>query len=96
MSFSGISANYDFTNSNSKAFGGNQKLLASGKYGLFAGDVNHDGSINQSDIIQIGSNSTGFLSGYVSTDINGDGVVDALDLILTDNNAANFVMLLKP
>jgi len=96
VSFSGISANYDFTNSNSKAFGGNQKQLALGKFGLFAGDVNKDGSINQSDLTEIGSNALGFFSGYVDTDVNGDGVVDAIDLIMTDNNAASFKMVLKP
>ena len=72
------------------------KKLEPGIYGIYAGDTNHDGIINTSDLTQIENSSLGFLSGYIDTDVNGDGMVDALDLIMTDNNAANFVLSKKP
>ena len=96
ISFWGSSVAYDFTDSNSKAYGENMKKLEPGIYGIYAGDTNHDGIINTSDLTQIENSSLGFLSGYIDTDVNGDGMVDALDLIMTDNNAANFVLSKKP
>jgi hypothetical protein len=96
VSFSGMSVNYNFSDNISKAYGNNLKLLLSGVYGIFTGDINGDGSVNALDLSGIGTDAGNFVSGYVNTDVNGDGVIDALDLIPADNNAAGFVSAKKP
>jgi hypothetical protein len=79
-----------------QAYGNNLKLLATGIYGLYAGDVNADGLINAADVNLISASATSFGLGYLTNDLNGDGIVDALDLIVADNNAANFRMKITP
>jgi hypothetical protein len=96
VSFSGMSVNYNFSDNISKAYGNNLKLLLSGVYGIFTGDINGDGSVNVLDLSGIGTDASNFVSGYINTDLNGDGIIDALDLIPTDNNAAGFVSAKKP
>jgi hypothetical protein len=91
-----MSVNYNFSDNISKAYGNNLKLLLSGVYGIFTGDINGDGSVNALDLSGIGTDAGNFVSGYVNTDVNGDGVIDALDLIPADNNAAGFVSAKKP
>ena len=94
VSFAGGSINYSFDRP-SKAFGDNLKPI-NGKYCIYAGDVNQDGTVDEADLNSIDAAATDYYSGFLSTDVNGDGVVDALDLILTDNNAAAFVATKKP
>jgi len=96
ITISGGTKSYDFTLAATQAFGNNLKLLSSGLYGIFTGDVNADGIINNSDIAAIRTSASIFQSGYLAVDLNGDGKVDALDLILADNNAAGFFKVLKP
>ncbi len=96
ISFAGTTVSYDFSTSASQAFGGNQKEIAPGIFGLYCGDADGDGQVDEDDILNISSDATGFNSGYLSTDLNGDGIVDALDLILLDNNARNLVGSITP
>jgi hypothetical protein len=95
IAFTGTTISYNFTDSDSKAFGNNQKLL-SGYYCFYAGDANIDGSVDGLDMIDVDNQSTAFASGYLAEDINGDGSVDALDMILLDNNATMFVSSILP
>jgi len=88
--------NYDFTSSNSKAFGNNLKLRGS-KYCLFSGDVNQDGTVDLADGSLLDNDAANFLSGYyISTDLNGDGIVDVADAVFADNNGFNFVSKVTP
>lgn len=96
ISFAGNVISYNFTDAASKAFMSNQKQLATGVYGLYAGDVNQDGVVNQSDMDAIAVVISAFLLGYVSADVNGDGIADALDMIITDNNASLIVTKKQP
>lgn len=96
LSFSGGTRAYDFSLSAAQAYGSNLKLLPTGAYGIFSGDVNADGKIDLTDADLITTAATGFTTGYFTTDLNGDGIVDALDLIVVDNNAANFRMKITP
>ena len=96
VSFSGSGFVYDFTDAASKAFGDNLAMLATGVYGIYAGDVTNDGMIDATDLTALTTDAGNFMTGYVVTDINGDGVVDSKDLILTDNNSALFVGVKKP
>lgn len=72
---------YDFTNSESKAYGSNSmEDLGNGTYGLYSGDGNGDGSISQTDIINVWLPQ--FLNskdGYQAGDFNLDGSVTASD-----------------
>ncbi len=87
---------YDFSNSANKAFGDNMKNMGNATFGLFAGDVDQNGSVNNLDLNSVYNKASLFGNGYVVEDLNGDGVVDTLDLILLDNNAASFITLRRP
>jgi hypothetical protein len=95
VSFSGTPVNYSFNNP-SQAFGGNLKLLPTGAYGIYAGNVNIDNKVDNSDLYCIRTDAAAFASGYLTNDVNGDGIVDVLDLIMTDNNVAAFIMVKTP
>ncbi len=86
----GVTYSYDFTSSADKAFGDNL-ILKDGKYCIYSGDVNQEGSVDLTDLLQIYNEASNFSSGYLITDINGDRITDLTDLIITYNNSANFV-----
>jgi plastocyanin len=92
---SGGTVNYDFTNSSNQAYGSNL-TLKSGKYTFYSGDVNQDGSINLTDVLQVYNEATLFAAGYVVTDVNGDNITDLADVLIAQNNANNFVSVSRP
>lgn len=92
---SGVTFNYDFTNSIDKAFG-NNLVFRGTKYCIFSGDVNQDEIVDASDISYIENDIATSAEGYLATDLNGDGFVDATDLSVADNNVANSIQLLAP
>ncbi len=89
---------YDFTASQTKAFGNNMIQVDSlpVKFAIYSGDVNQDGTIDLSDIILIYNDANNFVSGYVKTDLNGDNFIDLSDLILAYNNSNNFISKITP
>ncbi|MDZ4712412.1 MAG: hypothetical protein SGI89_08815 [bacterium] len=90
---------YNFYTSASQAFGNNMKqIIDQGDtvYALYSGDVNQDGSVDVSDLIDIFNDAANFVSGYVVTDVTGDDFVDSSDLLLTFNNSTNFVSVITP
>lgn len=91
----GITYNYDFTDSAGKAYG-NNLMLKNGKYCIYSGDVNQEGSVDLTDLLQIYNEASNFISGYQVSDINGDRITDLTDLIITYNNSANFISRLRP
>jgi carboxypeptidase T len=95
VSFSGGTISYDFSNAASQAYGNNLKAV-SGKYLIYGGDVNQDGSVNSDDIISIQSQAGIYSTGYIATDTNGDGIIDAGDIVITDNNAGQFISKQTP
>lgn len=96
VSFAGDTISYNFTDAASRAFGSNQINLGGGVWGFYAGDADHDGDVDNADMVLISTKAASFRRGYEDTDLNGDGVVDALDLIVGDNNAANSIQLVNP
>ena len=70
---------YNFTDAAGKAFGSNQMQLEPGVFGIYAGDIDQDGSIDINDsgpsIISVRSGDLG----YIVTDITGSGSVDIND-----------------
>ncbi len=86
----GATSNYDFTSSQSQAYGNNLVLKGS-KYCVYSGDVNHDRVIDAQDLSLVDNDALNYTTGYVSTDITGNRNVDAADLSIVDNNALNYV-----
>ena len=90
------SISYDFTNSVTKAFGNNQKLITPNKAAIFSGEVGdlyspyNDGVINIYDLSAvydaINDNSGMMNIGYSMQDLNGDGVVNMLDMVIVFDN----------
>lgn len=87
---------YDFSANASAAFGSNLVLLETGKYGLYAGDVNQDGAINLADLLLLGTATTTAPSLYRREDITGDQVVESADYSFLENCAFLGKVLLRP
>lgn len=91
----GITSNYDFTSSQSQAFGNNMILVGS-KYCFYSGDVVKDGVVDLSDVIAIYNDASTFTGGYAVTDLNGDNISDLTDIILAYNNSTAFITKITP
>ena len=81
------------------AYGNNEIQVDADPYNVFAfysGDVNHDGTIDLTDVLLIYNNANSFVTGYVTTDLTGDSIVDLTDLLIAYNNAAAFVGVVRP
>lgn len=86
---------YDFTDSATKAYGNN--LIRKGnRYCIYSGEVNNDGVIDPTDMLEIDNNVSGFVTGYMPTDLNGDYVTDSSDLLICDNNIFNYISRIIP
>lgn len=87
---------YDFTLSNSKAFGDNMIEVESGVWAMYSGDINQDQNTDLLDILFLENDINNFQYGYIHTDLNGDGNVDLLDMPALEGNVNNFVFALHP
>ncbi|MBK8549572.1 MAG: proprotein convertase P-domain-containing protein [Ignavibacteria bacterium] len=98
IQFNTGSAAFDFTTAASKAFGSNQINIDTSplKFAVFGGDVNRDGNVDLTDVIQIHNSAANFDAGYIANDITGDKTVSLTDILLAYNNAAAFVSVRKP
>jgi hypothetical protein len=96
VSFAGSTITYNFSTAAAQAYFDNQKNLGSGVFGLFAGDVDQDGSVGAFDLILVDNASKTFMEGYYPEDVNGDAEVGAFDLIFVDNNSRDFVFEYLP
>lgn len=93
--FSAGSTSYNFSSSAGQAYGSNLKLI-SGKYMIYAGDVNQDGIIDSGDMTTVDSDSFLYLSGYFNSDVNGDGTIDTGDMMFLDNNVTQYIGKIVP
>ncbi len=91
----GFPISYDFTTSKTKAYGDNMKLK-SGKYCIYSGDTDQNGSIDVIDLGTVENDVSIFGGGYRIADLNGDLFVDANDLAIVENNAVNYVTRIRP
>ena len=98
QTFTGNILNYDFTSSASKAFGDNLKQVDSSPavFAVYSADVNKDGVIDLTDVIQTYNAAGIFAAGYVVTDLTGDNITDLTDILIAYNNSAGFVSVIKP
>jgi len=80
-----VSSQYDFTDSQSKAYGTNSMVnLGGGYYGLPSGDSDGSGTINAADRSNTWNQRN--LSGYYGTDVDLSGTVNAADRSMIWNN----------
>ncbi len=87
--------NYDFTFSDSQAFGYN--LIQKGiKFCLYSGEINNDGFINLDDMLTIYNDAAAFKTGNIITDLTGDELVDLNDILIVFNNAGRFISVIRP
>jgi len=91
----GATTSYNFTTSNTQAYGSNQKLKGS-KYCIYSADVNQDGAIDAVDNSLVSNGAFVLLQGYSSSDLNGDKIVDASDLNISDANTFHYVSAITP
>ena len=65
-------------------------------YAMYSGDVNRDGIIDLTDVIQISNDAGEFKTGYLLTDLTGNSITDLTDVVMAFNNASAFVSVKKP
>jgi pectate disaccharide-lyase len=98
LTFTNSTPNYDFTASESQAYGNNLIQVGS-KWCLYSGDVNQDGGIDLLDLIATSNDNLNGTPGIYSnlpTDVNGDGGVDLSDLIIVTNNNVIGIGMITP
>lgn len=95
VSFAGGIINYNF-DAPAKAFGSNLQQMTDGRYTIYGGDVNQNGSVDISDMTPVDNDASNFVNGYLATDVNGDGTIDTADMTLIDNNGSAFVSASTP
>jgi hypothetical protein len=91
---------YDFSTSLSSAytdgFNDAMKSVSGGKYAMYGGDVNQDGTVDVLDAQITDNGAANLLFGYDASDCNGDGSTDVLDLQLIDNNSTLLLFYSRP
>jgi len=96
----GTTNNIDFSSSMNAAFSDGfidpLKSVSSGKYALYAGDVNQDGTVDLFDSQITDNSAANLLFGYNASDCNGDGSTDLFDLQLIDNNSTFLLFYSRP
>ncbi|MFM9027367.1 MAG: hypothetical protein ACKOQ6_05170, partial [Bacteroidota bacterium] len=87
---------YDFSDSDTKAFGGNMVQVDTGVWAIYMGDLNQDAFIDTFDSPIFENDNLSFASGYLVSDLNGDGFVDTFDSPILEQNNLNFVQTIQP
>jgi PKD repeat protein len=95
LSFSGATISYNFSTTAEQAYGSNQKLV-SGKYVIYAGDVNQDGIIDSGDMTPVDNDASNFITGYNANDVNGNGIVNTDDIRFLESNSSVFIAKIIP
>jgi hypothetical protein len=93
--FSALGTSYDFTTSDTQAYGSNL-LNYAGVYLIYSGDINQDGAIDFNDYPNLDISSSIGLLGYDLNDLNGDASVDFNDYPVIDVNSSTGVIVVSP
>jgi hypothetical protein len=83
--------NYDFTTAATQAFGGNQVEMQPGKWAFYSGDIDQNGTLDNSDFSEWETDANNFAIGYLPSDLDGDGAATNSDFSIWETNANNFV-----
>lgn len=98
----GLTPDYDFTISDTSAYGNNMVLVDPNTWALWSGDCSNfgspgqDGFIESSDYSAIENDSQNFVFGYGDTDLTGDALVESSDYSIVENNSQLFVITSHP
>jgi hypothetical protein len=95
VSFAGSTISQSF-GTPADVYGSNLGVSSDGRYLIYAGDVNQDGSVDSRDYIGVDNDSYNYATGYLVTDVDGNGVIDTRDYIFIDNNNYNYVGTIHP
>lgn len=95
VQFSSGVLNYNFTDAQNKAYGNNLKLV-NGKWCIYSGDVNQDGSINISDLNLVFTDNLNGVTGNVVTDLTGDQFTEISDLDIVFVNSVLGITRQRP
>jgi len=87
---------YDFSSTASAAYGNNLADMGDGRYAIWSGDVDQNGSIDSLDNSQMEISIPLFITGYVTEDLSGDGIVESSDFSLLENNIELLINAIKP
>ena len=98
INFDDPTITYNFSQSQSQAFGDNQILVnpTSGRYAIYNGDENQNGIVDLTDVVNVSNAAVSFTNGYLPSDMNGDDITDLTDIVITSNNASAFVSKIIP
>jgi len=99
VTFVSDAASLAFSVEDTYAYGNNQLQVDNDPYNVFAfysGDVNQDGTIDLTDVLQIYNGASTFENCYAVTDLTGDLQVDLTDLLIAYNNSISFVSVVRP
>jgi hypothetical protein len=77
---------YDFSYSTDMVYGNELKRLKDNLFGMYAGDADYDGTINEDDYIAYRSSSINARYGYLLSDFNLDGYVTSYDFMFIAPN----------
>jgi hypothetical protein len=91
VALNGSSPLYDFTTGLAQFYGGDAKEVATGKFGMWGGDVDGSGDVAVTDRSATWNGRNGV--GYDGADVNLSGDVAAVDRSLTWNNRNKFSMV---
>jgi hypothetical protein len=95
-SFASTSITYDYSTASAQAIGNNQKWLATGKYGIYGGDINQDGIVTIDDAGPVNTGIRSVSKGYLVIDQNGDGLVTIDDAGTVNTNIRNIIRSITP
>jgi hypothetical protein len=96
----GATTNYSFADSLNAAYGDGvnppMRAVSDGKFALYSGDVNQDGTIDIFDLQTAENDASNFAFGYNASDVNGEGNTDIFDLQLIEVNSGLYPFVAKP
>jgi hypothetical protein len=100
--YASVSITYDFTVSDTTAYGGNLADLGDGNFALWSGDISggqqggQDGVIDDIDLLHVESAALNFSSGYKASDITGDNMTELVDYSIIENNRNMLIIVSRP
>ena len=91
---------YDFTIDVNAAYSDGlnmpMKNMGNGKFAIYGGDINQDGTADATDLQITENDAYNFAFGYNESDCSGDGASDASDMQIIENNANLFLFKSRP
>jgi hypothetical protein len=87
---------YNIQNDPSFVYGQNLAALGNGYFGMWTGDVNQDGVIDDVDFTSVESDLPLFTRGYFPQDLDGNSIIESADYSLIENNSNLGLTVIQP